>query len=245
MCILYNSGKAPRLVNYTYIFAHPVNTFWPSRELSLLIAQNFSPSKISSCKLRKKNDVTILKMSNYDLISFRNISTPERETPLDTPKLDCLWNSRLLGGGHSTFFFGGYVPRGFPKVGSRERIFLEKCGVLGAKIQKFCALRAEILAQNKAENAFFLFTKLQTGGTWAAHWWQIGRLGSADCTEKRGSCTFPYPLSMSVPPGVTLATKKIHMRSISYIYITGVTIMFYIIIEGMKWCIIKIIFGQP
>ena len=33
------------------------------------------------------------------------------------------------GGGHSTFFFGGCVPHGFPKVGSRERIFLEKWGV--------------------------------------------------------------------------------------------------------------------
>ena len=29
-------------------------------------------------------------------------------------------------GGHSTFLFGGCVPRGFPKVGSRQRIFLEK-----------------------------------------------------------------------------------------------------------------------
>ena len=28
-------------------------------------------------------------------------------------------------------FFGGYVPRGFPKVGSRERIFLEKKRGLG------------------------------------------------------------------------------------------------------------------
>ena len=29
------------------------------------------------------------------------------------------------GGGHSTFFFGGCVPRGFQNVGSREQIFLE------------------------------------------------------------------------------------------------------------------------
>ena len=60
-------------------------------------------------------------------------------------------------GGHSTFFFffGGYVPRGFPKVGYRELAFLEKMGVLEAKIQKFCILRAEILAKNKAENANF------------------------------------------------------------------------------------------
>ena len=59
------------------------------------------------------------------------------------------------GLGHSTFF-GGYVPRGFPKVLSRERVFLEKLGVLEAKIQKFCILRAEILAKNKAENAKFV-----------------------------------------------------------------------------------------
>ena len=47
------------------------------------------------------------------------------------------------------------MPHGFPKVGSRERVFLEKLGVLGAKIQKFCVLRAEILPKNKAENAKF------------------------------------------------------------------------------------------
>ena len=29
-------------------------------------------------------------------------------------------------GGYLIFFFGEYVPRGFPKVGSRERVFLEK-----------------------------------------------------------------------------------------------------------------------
>ena len=31
-------------------------------------------------------------------------------------------------GGALNFFFGGYVPRGFQSVGSRERIFLEKWG---------------------------------------------------------------------------------------------------------------------
>ena len=31
--------------------------------------------------------------------------------------------------GALNFFFGGCVPHGFPKVGSRERIFLEKWGV--------------------------------------------------------------------------------------------------------------------
>ena len=41
-------------------------------------------------------------------------------------------------------FFGGYVPRGFPKVGSSVWVFLEKLRVLGAKILKFCILRAEI-----------------------------------------------------------------------------------------------------
>ena len=45
------------------------------------------------------------------------------------------------------------MPHGFPKVGSRERVFLEKLRVLEAKILKFCVLRTEILAKNKAENA--------------------------------------------------------------------------------------------
>ena len=30
------------------------------------------------------------------------------------------------GGGGTQLYFCGYVPHGFPKVGSRERIFLEK-----------------------------------------------------------------------------------------------------------------------
>ena len=57
--------------------------------------------------------------------------------------------------GHSTFFFGRFVPHGFPKVGSREWIFFEKLGVLGMKLWEICILRAEILAKNKAENAHF------------------------------------------------------------------------------------------
>ena len=55
------------------------------------------------------------------------------------------------------------MPCRFPKAGSRERVFLKKWGVLGAKILKLCVLRAEILAKNKAENAIF-FLKLQMGG---------------------------------------------------------------------------------
>ena len=58
-------------------------------------------------------------------------------------------------GGGTQLFFGRCVPRGFPKVGSRERVFLEKLGVLGAKIQKICVLRTHILAKNKAENVKF------------------------------------------------------------------------------------------
>ena len=65
------------------------------------------------------------------------------------------------GGGDTQLFFGWYVPHRFPKVGYREQVFLEKIGVLGAKIQEFCTLRAEILAENKAENAKFF--KIENG----------------------------------------------------------------------------------
>ena len=34
---------------------------------------------------------------------------------------------------------GGYVPRGFPKVSSMKQVFLEKCGVLGAKFGIFAS----------------------------------------------------------------------------------------------------------
>ena len=72
-------------------------------------------------------------------------------------------------GRHSTFF-GGCVPHRFPKVGSREWIFLEKWGVLRTKIRKICILRAEILTKTrlKMEN----FSKIwKWGGTRAVQWW--------------------------------------------------------------------------
>lgn len=50
--------------------------------------------------------------------------------------------------GGTQLFFCRYVPRGFPKVGSRERIFFEKLGVLGTKIWEIWLLKAEILAKN-------------------------------------------------------------------------------------------------
>ena len=79
------------------------------------------------------------------------------------------------GGGGTQKKFGEYVLHGFPKVGPRERVFLEKWGVVGAKIDKFWVFRAEILAKNRAEKANF-FSKLKMGGgrdTWAAHWWKL------------------------------------------------------------------------
>ena len=36
--------------------------------------------------------------------------------------------------GGTQLFLGGCLPHGYLKVGSRERIFLEKCGVLGTEI---------------------------------------------------------------------------------------------------------------
>ena len=46
------------------------------------------------------------------------------------------------GGGALNFFFGGCVPRGFKNVGSRERIFLKKIGVLRTKILKHLGLES-------------------------------------------------------------------------------------------------------
>ena len=56
-------------------------------------------------------------------------------------------------------FFGGCVLRGFPKVGSREQIFLEKWGVLGTKI---CILRTETWSHNKGvADVTFPTTKIE------------------------------------------------------------------------------------
>ena len=71
------------------------------------------------------------------------------------------------------------------------RVFLEKWGVLGAKK---LLLRAENLAKNKAENANFL--KFENGEHMSGTWWKIGRIGSADWSEKRGS----WPRHIPVPP---------------------------------------------
>ena len=49
-----------------------------------------------------------------------------------------------VGGGAGTQFFGGYVPHGFPKVGSGERPFPCKMRGLGSeKIRNFTSLRDE------------------------------------------------------------------------------------------------------
>ena len=61
----------------------------------------------------------------------------------------CLYSLDYPGGGALNFFLVGMCSAG------RERVFLEKCGVLGAKIWKFCLSRTENLAKIKAENAIF------------------------------------------------------------------------------------------
>ena len=53
---------------------------------------------------------------------------------------------------------------GFPNVGSRERVFFEKLGIFRAKIQKFCILRAEILAKYKAKIRMQIYSKIVNGG---------------------------------------------------------------------------------
>ena len=71
------------------------------------------------------------------------------------------WNrlSQKPGGGNHLTFFGGCVPHGFPKVGSREWIFLENEGSWEQKCGKLASWNS---GQNKAENAFF-FWKLKMG----------------------------------------------------------------------------------
>ena len=49
------------------------------------------------------------------------------------------------------------------------------------------------------------------GGSWTAHWWLIGRLGSANWPEKRGSWPrdIPIPLSnVSAPPRMATLQKS-------------------------------------
>ena len=53
-------------------------------------------------------------------------------------------------GGGTQLFFGGCVPHRFPKVGSREGIFLGT---------KMCVLRAEILAKTRLKMHFLFFPK--------------------------------------------------------------------------------------
>ena len=58
-----------------------------------------------------------------------------------------------LGG--TQLFFDGCMPHVFPKVGSRERIFLEKWGGLGNETLENLCLESWNFGQNKAENANF------------------------------------------------------------------------------------------
>ena len=76
---------------------------------------------------------------------------------------------------------------------------------LGAKIQKFCVLRAEFFAKNKAENAFF--PKIANGGG-GAHERCIDWLGNADWPEKKGMMTTAHPHTPFLgqyPPDNTLS----------------------------------------
>ena len=69
------------------------------------------------------------------------------------------------------------------KVGPRERIFVEKCGVLGTQILNFwqkqgwkCKIFLKI--EKKGKN-------WKKRGTWAAYYWRhFFRLGSADCMKQ-------------------------------------------------------------
>ena len=66
-------------------------------------------------------------------------------------------------GGALNFFLVVMCHVGFQKQGLGSGFSLPNEGSLGVKIQKFCILRAEILAKGKAENAIF-FYKLKKGG---------------------------------------------------------------------------------
>ena len=68
--------------------------------------------------------------------------------------MDFKWDSPMGG---TQLLIGGCVPQGFPKVGSREHIYLEKCGVLGMQILKICLLRSEILAKQGSKMQFFSY----------------------------------------------------------------------------------------
>ena len=74
-----------------------------------------------------------------------------------------IYNSISIPGGGALNFFGGYVPLSFSKSRVKGAGFLEKLEVLGAKIQKFCFLRAENFAKTKLKMQFFL--KFENEGT--------------------------------------------------------------------------------
>ena len=118
-------------------------------------------------------------------------------------KLICFlfqYSSLIFTRGLLNFFWWVCATR-FPKVQSWEKVFLELWGVLGAEIQKFCILRAEILAKNMAENANF-----SKSWKWGSHERHIdGKLvglGASTGLKKGGHdrSTYQYPLSTSVPP---------------------------------------------
>ena len=46
---------------------------------------------------------------------------------------------RFVPGREALNFFSGYVLHGFPKVGSRERVFFEKLGVWERKFRNFAS----------------------------------------------------------------------------------------------------------
>ena len=97
-------------------------------------------------------------IKSYKLISIP-VNIADTWMSLKTRVATFTWGDHFIGtwarggGGALNFFLGGCVPRGFQNVGSRERIFLKKMGVLGTKIWKILGLERSDFGQNIVENA--------------------------------------------------------------------------------------------
>ena len=120
------------------------------------------------------------------------------------------WNSLKIrgssaGGGALELFFGGYVPRRFQNVRSRERIFLEKWGSWEQKFGKIWVWRARILAKTWLKMQKFSKNWKRESQERRNDGKLVGK-GAATGLKKgghdRGTSLYPFPMWVAPLPRV-------------------------------------------
>ena len=157
------------------------------------------------------------KPSNIRFLGFQETLPKPRRKSMATAQT-ILNRVRIRPGEGTQLFFGGCVPHRFQNVGSRERIFLKKMGVLGTKILKNLGLESYNFCQNMVEK-WKISLKIENRGHKSSilmvNWWARERR----LAWKKGVMTaaHPYtPFKCECPPrnSTVSRSKMLHILDI-------------------------------